>query len=463
MWLAELECLTLAGLGLVLFEFAESLLYLSQGRDMRIAFFEDSAAAGFAPIALTRPVFELVCGHFSLRERLIRRLSVHDWGAFIRPELVETFRESNSEAHVNDFTWLAEEPTLLINARWLPSQTGIQELANVTEDIVGRIGDTIAFVKLEPFESALLAEGEFDDPMQQLSGTRRSVAADGHLVTRPWDLVDLNPELLVQDFAQRAKSGGKANLGQVAVLGKPEHVYVDPSAEIDPFVVIDARGGPVYIDAGARVQAFTRLEGPVFVGRDSQLFRANVKAGTTIGPVCRIGGEIESSIIHGYANKYHDGFLGHSYVCPWVNLGALTTNSDLKNNYSEVRVPLTGTPISTGSTKIGSFIGDHTKTALCSLFNTGSSIGVMTMLLPGGELLPRNIPSFTRVWHGVIDDQLDLDESIETARYAMGRRNQELTPAEERLLRHLYRKSQPEREAAVERFESKRTTLRLVR
>ena len=126
-------------------------------------------------------------------------------------------------------------------------------------------------------------------------------------------------------------------------------------------------------------------------------------------------------------------------------------------------MPLTGTPISTGSTKIGSFIGDHTKTALCSLFNTGSSIGVMTMLLPGGELLPRHIPSFTRVWHGVIDDQLDLDESIETARYAMGRRNQELTPAEERLLRHLYRKSQPEREAAVERFESKRTTLRLVR
>ena len=130
-----------------------------------------------------------------------------------------------------------------------------------------------------------------------------------------------------------------------------------------------------------RVLPFTRIEGPAYIGRESQLFRAHIREGTSIGPVCRIGGELEASIVHGWCNKYHDGFLGHSYVCPWVNLGALTTNSDLKNDYSPVRVPLAGESLDTGSTKVGCFIGDHTKTALASLINTGSSIGVMTMEL----------------------------------------------------------------------------------
>lgn len=119
----------------------------------------------------------------------------------------------------------------------------------------------------------------------------------------------------------------------------PGQVRIHPTAEIEPFVVINASAGPVIVDEGAKIQAFTRLEGPCYVGQQSQLFRANLRSGTSIGPVCRVGGEIESSILHSYVNKYHDGFLGHSYVCPWVNLGALTTNSDLKNDYSTVKVP----------------------------------------------------------------------------------------------------------------------------
>src|SRR5207253_6628464 len=108
----------------------------------------------------------------------------------------------------------------------------------------------------------------------------------------------------------------------------------------------------ISVEAGAVIQSFTRLEGPCHVGTQSQLFRANVRGGTTIGPVCRVGGEIEASILHGYVNKYHDGFLGHSYLCPWVNLGALSTNSDLKNDYSIVRVPLEGRSVDTGLSKV---------------------------------------------------------------------------------------------------------------
>ena len=137
-------------------------------------------------------------------------------------------------------------------------------------------------------------------------------------------------------------------------------------------------------------------------------------------------------------------------------MGALTTNSDLKNDYSTVRVPLAGVPIESGSKKIGSFFGDHTKTALCSQFNTGSSLGVMTMILPSGELLPKHVPSFSRVWHGAIDDQLDLDRGLESARRAMDRRNCDLTTAQERLLRHLYEQTKDERQLAIERLHIRR-------
>ncbi|MGZ0166620.1 MAG: putative sugar nucleotidyl transferase [Planctomycetales bacterium] len=430
---------------------------------MRIAFFEDDGADGFAPIALTRPVFELLCGQFSLRERLIRFLDVHEWGVFIRPYLEQTYREFSPEAFVNDCVWLGEEPTLLINARWLPTPEAIGQLKTVGSDVAGFCGDTLAFLVVDPFESSLLSNSEWSDPLLKIAGTRNAIQADGKVIRHPWDLIDFNPEQLEADFRASNFSGGQAEFGpQIAVLGDPQNVFVSPNADIDPFVVIDARNGSVSIDAGVKVQAYTRIEGPCHIGFDSQLFRANVKAGTTIGPVCRVGGEIENAILHGYANKYHDGFLGHGYVCPWVNMGALSTNSDLKNDYSTVRVPLSGEAIDSGSTKVGCFIGDHSKTAVCSLFNTGTSIGVMTMLLPGGELLPKFVPSFARVWHGDLDDKLNLESALDTARTAMDRRGQNLTLAQERLLRHLHEETREQRKSAIVRQRARQVGLSVV-
>jgi UDP-N-acetylglucosamine diphosphorylase / glucose-1-phosphate thymidylyltransferase / UDP-N-acetylgalactosamine diphosphorylase / glucosamine-1-phosphate N-acetyltransferase / galactosamine-1-phosphate N-acetyltransferase len=430
---------------------------------MRIAFFEDDGADGFAPIALTRPVFELICGQFSLRERLIRFLDVHEWGVFIRPYLEQTYREFSPEAFVNDCVWLGEEPTLLINARWLPTPDAIEHLSSVENNVAGFCGDTLAFLLVEPFESSLITDTEWAEPLLKIAGTRGEVQAAGKVASHPWNLIDFNSDQLKAEFRSCAFSGGQTEFSpQIAVLGDPQNVFVSPSADIDPFVVIDARSGPVSIDAGAKVQAYTRIEGPCHIGFGSQLFRANVKAGTTIGPVCRVGGEIENSILHGYANKYHDGFLGHGYVCPWVNMGALSTNSDLKNDYSTVRVPLSGEAIDSGSTKVGCFIGDHSKTAVCSLFNTGTSIGVMTMLLPGGELLPKFLPSFGRVWHGSLDDNLNLEAALDTARTAMDRRGQNLTLAQERLLRHLYEATREQRKSAIVRQRARQVGLSVV-
>jgi UDP-N-acetylglucosamine diphosphorylase/glucosamine-1-phosphate N-acetyltransferase len=418
---------------------------------MRVAFFEDESAANFSPVALLRPVFELVCGQFSLRERIVRRFDVAEWGAFVRPHLAACYAEEQPEAAVNDHAWLQQGTTLLINGRWLPS---IDVVESIKPDEVGLADGEIVFLTLDPEEAVLFDGSQISDAAARLARARRPVETGGPLVRYPWDLVDCNAVQLEADFRMRGETGitiDRSSNSRVAILGSLDDVFVDPTAQIDPFVVLDPRHGPIWIDAGAVIQPFTRIEGPCHVGCGSRLFRANVREGTTIGPMCRVGGEIEASILHGFVNKYHDGFLGHSYVCPWVNLGALTTNSDLKNDYTPVRVPLDGENIDTGSTKVGCFIGDHTKTALGSLFNTGSTFGVMCMVLPSGELLPKYVPSFTRIWHGVPDDGLDLEAALETARTALGRRNMRLTAAQEELLRFLHEQTQPERSAAIQR------------
>lgn len=416
---------------------------------MRVALYEDGSAGDLGPIALLRPVFELVCGRFTLRERLLRAFGAREWSVFVRPYLAETYREEFPQAAVNDDSQLSREPTLLVNGRWLPAP---ESLAAIRDDEVGVIDDSVAYLTLDPLEASLLCDISWDDALARIARTRRFVPAGGKLIHRPWDLVEHNAVQLAADFQSLRDHHPRTEPPpQVAILGPPENVAIDPTAEVDPFVVIDARHGPVTIDAGAKIQAFTRLEGPCHIGRDSQTFRANVREGTTIGPVCRVGGEIEESILHGHVNKYHDGFLGHSYVCPWVNLGALTTNSDLKNDYSAVRVPLAGEAIDTGSTKVGCFIGDHTKTAIGSLFNTGSSVGIMCLILPGGELLPKHVPSFSRVWHGELVEPWDLARSLDTAQATMFRRGMQLTPAKERLIRHHFGSTSEERDVALHR------------
>ncbi|MEZ6068565.1 MAG: putative sugar nucleotidyl transferase [Planctomycetaceae bacterium] len=417
---------------------------------MRIALFEDQQVANFSPIALLRPVFELRCGHFTARERIEQTLPIQEWGGLIRPWLEETYRALHPDARINDEAWLAQRPTLLVNGRWLGDP---RTLTHVDAGRVGIVDEQVAWIVVSPDEAVLIDANAPSDGIEQLARTRKPIDAGGRLVAHPWDLVHHNGRQLTTDYQLRSRAQHPVgSTPQFAIQGSLQDVHIDLTAEIDPYVVIDVRRGPVWIDGGVRLLPFTRIEGPCFIGRETQVFRAHVREGTSIGPVCRVGGEIEESILHGFANKYHDGFLGHSYVCPWVNLGALTSNSDLKNDYSHVSVPVAGASVDTGSTKVGCFIGDHTKTALGTLFNTGSSIGVMTMLLPGGELLPKHVPSFSRLWHGELQPLPEgIGPSVEIARTAMARRNRELTPAMERLLQEVCRQTEAERQRAFAR------------
>jgi UDP-N-acetylglucosamine diphosphorylase/glucosamine-1-phosphate N-acetyltransferase len=215
-------------------------------------------------------------------------------------------------------------------------------------------------------------------------------------------------------------------------------------------VVIDASGGPVYIDEGAEIHPFTRIEGPCYIGKRAILLGAKCREGNSIGPMCRVGGEVEESILHGYANKYHDGFLGHAYVGEWVNLGALSTNSDLKNDYSSVKVTLDGkNEIDTGSTKVGALIGDHTKTSIGALFNTGAYVGAMAVIMASGKPLPKFIPSFGWFIEGVVTKGFGKKALYETAKTAMGRRKCQWTAADEAMWDEIFQLTAGPRMEAV--------------
>jgi len=413
---------------------------------LRVLFFEDEKSQQLSPLALTRPVFELVCGRFSLRERVVRTHRPTVWGGLVRDHLRDAYAEEFSDTFVNDFIWLQEAPTVVINGRWIPGPSGLNKVA---DEQVGIVDGTVAWFVLHPDEAHVLSAESWHDEFGRIVQSRRQVEAGGGMIEYPWDLVNRNADQLRFDFRQYSRPTG-FDRPNSALMGSQSEVSIPDSAIIDPFVVLDARHGPISIDPGAHIQAFTRIEGPCHIGGESRLFRAHISGGSTIGPVCRVGGEIEESILHGFVNKYHNGFIGHSYVCPWVNLGAMTSNSDLKSDYSTVSVPLTGEMIDTGARKVGSFIGDHSKTAIDSMFNTGSSIGVMAMVLPSGQLLPKHIPSFSRILRGQLADGWGIDRSIETARTAMSRRDRKLTPAMEQMLRSLHSETATERLAAIE-------------
>lgn len=415
---------------------------------MRYLLYEDEKAADLFPLALLRPVFELICGRESLRRRLHRWFPRSEWGAVLRPELSAVYAEEQPEAHLNNTDWWSRDATWVVNGRWLPA--GCPDASRLRPGTAAYIGDRLAWAVLPPEDLRLLAGDCFGDALERVAAAYESTAAEGHLIDYPWDLINHNREQLRNDFADQGLSQG-CTADHVQLLGDPRDLYIAEATQLDPYVVIDARTGPVSIDAGVQIQSFTRIEGPCHIASGAQVFRAQIRGGTTIGPHCRVGGEIEESILHAFVNKYHDGFLGHSYVCPWVNLGAHSTTSDLKNDYSNVCVPLNGDLVDTGLRKVGSFIGDHSKTAIDSMFNTGTSVGVMSLVLPGGRLLPRHIPSFCSMSFGLLTSDLDLDSAIATARAVMARRDQELTAAMESALRDLCRRTEAERARAIQR------------
>jgi UDP-N-acetylglucosamine diphosphorylase/glucosamine-1-phosphate N-acetyltransferase len=279
-------------------------------------------------------------------------------------------------------------------------------------------------------------------------GARRLRDADAHalVLDAAWECVRENAALLTRDFellsASRGRASRRAVPAGVSAAGKGG-IWIAKGAEVRPHVFLDATGGPIFIEEGARILPFTSIEGPAFVGKGSTLIGALVRSGTSIGPVCKVGGEIDCTIFQGHANKAHSGFIGHSFVGEWVNLGAGTTNSDLKNTYGPVRITSGGRVYETGMLKIGALVGDHVKTGIGTLIDTGAVLGTGANVF-GGGIQPKYIPPF--VWGGGGRfEEYRLDAFMKTAELVMARRGGSLTVHLRQVLQEIHGMSSAER------------------
>jgi UDP-N-acetylglucosamine diphosphorylase/glucosamine-1-phosphate N-acetyltransferase len=420
---------------------------------MRTCIYEDSGVQWLEPIALTRPAFALWCGAERLFERQRRQFAAGEVGFWVRPGLADLWKLEQPGHPVNDGGWACEQTTVWVNGRWLPAP---DVAIDATVPHTGCVNGQLAYGVIPA--GAAPTPKELDAWLAAWKERLPTRSVGGALLGYLWDVVDHNGPALTQDAGWfRALHGARPLPAQVAILGPAEQFITAEDAAIEPFVFADTRGGPVLIDRGAIVHSFTRLEGPCYVGRDSWIVGAKLRAGTSIGPCCRIGGEVEASIVQGYSNKYHDGFLGHSYLGEWVNLAAGTQTSDLRNDYETIRVAINGQRVATGRHKIGSYIGDHTKTGLSALLNTGSAIGAFASVLPAGSLLPTAVPSFTQVQHGHVQELWDLRKVLTTAARVMQRRGKTLTETHKNFYYDLFeatsaRRAKTIREAEVRRL-----------
>jgi UDP-N-acetylglucosamine diphosphorylase/glucosamine-1-phosphate N-acetyltransferase len=335
----------------------------------------------FLPFSLTRPLGELRYGAFLLRERWSAQLDLPVDGYLTSQQHLQDFAEPGSPAVVAE-PGGKHEPRFLFRSTFVPAAE-FRLPAPTAEPVrcVDAAGATVGY--------ALPRRADW--PSFEAAGAWPAVAVAGKRLAGVWDLVgDLN-DVLAADLERLRQQHGAVSIPRgVGVIGDPQLVLVG-EAFVEPNVVLDVRKGPIFLAPGVEVRAFTRLAGPLAVARDTRLMGGQI-GGSAIGPRCVVHGEVAASVFLGYANKAHDGFLGHAVIGRWVNLGAGTTNSNLKNTYGPVRVTLGGQRFETGLMFMGSLVGDHVKTAIGTMLPTGCVIGAGANLFgtrrPGTEVPP---------------------------------------------------------------------------
>jgi UDP-N-acetylglucosamine diphosphorylase/glucosamine-1-phosphate N-acetyltransferase len=415
--------------------------------DETIVLFEDEGCRAFLPLTHTRPVCDLRCGVFTLRER-VQRLTNRAPAVICRPHL--------AYAHGVGRWPLAllsrSAPLTFINARaldtrWLPDLCdelpGTVYITDAGHALLG--GPVLLGMRLTPWLASAvlpyLLEQRTTAALAELRRFGRLVEVETRLLAFPWDLIALNGEQIVRDVPLLIEQDGWFSAVDrppdhpSIVVSNPQHVFIHRDARLEPPLALDARDGPIVIDA-ARIEPFSFIQGPAWIGPGSLVASARIRGETSIGPVCRIGGEVEASVIQGYSNKHHDGFLGHSYLGEWVNIGAMTTNSDLKNTYGTIRMVIEGFgQIDSGILKLGCFLADHVKLGIGVHLNGGAVIGTGSNIF-GVHFAPKTIPPFT--WGGEVFREYRIQSMIDVARKVMARRKVSLSAEQEEVLRTVF-------------------------
>lgn len=406
-----------------------------------ILIFEDNLTQNFLPLTYLRPVYELRAGAYTIREKIESSFKNHEIKLHTRAYLKEAVQSRNPIIKVNNFQ---SGELIIINGRLAIDKESAKEIKKLDPgSLLMNNGQIIAgYVTLYQIKKYFDWDETF---VLKADHKLKLIETDIALLNYPWEIVNQNPELINNDLTQFSSKlkRNKKYFKNVEMRNK-KNIFISSSVEIDPFVFLDAEEGPILIDSGAKIMSHSSIQGPAFIGKNSIVkMHASIYHGTSVGEWSKVGGEIESSIIHSYSNKQHEGFLGHSYLGSWVNIGASTNNSDLKNNYSNITVLLNGKNVDTNSMFMGLIMGDHSKTAINTMFNTGTIVGVSCNIF-GGGFPNRYLPSFC--WGG--SDFLrtyDISKCIEVAEIVMKRRNVVLTETEINLLRTVFNMTKNDR------------------
>lgn len=370
----------------------------------------------WSPFADSRPIAELRAGAWLIRERWEAVADAETREIFVAPHLRQ-FTEDGVPAVAERHP--VRGPAVIGRSSFAPS--GVRpELPNRPARLTHE-GDCVGWWVPKG------TEWSGDDPGWD------SLEIEGVALRGAFDLVTALELLLAPDVADLTAERGDPVPDGCVVIGDPADVVILGGA-VEPGVTFDVRHGAVVVEQRAYVKSGTRLEGPVYIGPGSEVLGGEIRA-SAIGPRCKVRGEMASTVLLGYANKAHDGFVGHSVIGRWANLGAGTVTSNLKNTYGAIRLSVGPTQLETERNYLGSLIGDHAKTAIGTLLGTGTVVGTGANVF-GDVRPPKYVLPFA--WGAAGQSRMDRDGFLKTAERVFGRRQVPMTPEVRAALERMY-------------------------
>ncbi|UQD56294.1 GlmU family protein [Flavobacterium sp. K5-23] len=382
---------------------------------MNYILFDGPARNALLPFTFTRPVADILIGIMTIRQK---------WEL----HLGSTTTTITEEYLSDKYPMVELEENIMINASFLPNAVLAEMVSNLeSNQVIFKGEEVVAFFTNEnqeevDFDSYEIIE--YDDDCLTVENT--------------WDIFSKNDAAIREDFEILTEGRKSKQIPQSVNVISPENIFIEEGAKLE-FVTLNASTGPIYIGKNAEIMEGSVIRGPFALCEGAVVkMAAKIYGATTVGPHSRIGGEVNNSVLFGYSNKGHDGFLGNSVLGEWCNIGADSNNSNLKNNYEEVRLWSYETEgfAKTGLQFCGLMMGDHSKCGINTMFNTGTVIGVSANIFGSG--FPRNfVPSFS--WGGASGFTTYITKkAFETARLVMGRRDVEFDEKESAILEHIF-------------------------
>lgn len=382
---------------------------------MNYILFDGPVRNALLPFTFTRPVCDIRIGILTIREK---------WEKYLGSTTTTLTEEYLSEK----FPMVEMEVNVMLNGAYLPNAVLVEMVRNLEPNqAIMRGEDVIAFYTND-------SQDEVDFDSYDILEYEEECLKIEHT----WDIFAKNDAALREDFELLTADRHSQPIPKSVNVIAPEHIFIEEGARLE-FVTLNAATGPIYIGKNAEIMEGSVIRGPFALCEEAQVKLATkIYGATTVGPHCRVGGEVNNSVLFAYSNKGHDGFLGNSVLGEWCNIGADSNNSNLKNNYEEVRLWSYETEgfARTGLQFCGLMMGDHSKCGINTMFNTGTVVGVSSNIFGSG--FPRNfVPSFS--WGGASGMTTYLtNKAFQTAKIVMARRHVEFDEVEARILEHVF-------------------------